>query len=163
MIRNAVLADREALRSLAQDTGLFPSPDELAEFTEGLDAFFHGGDGVEHVWLVCTEADAVTGAAYFAPDGTHYPSALQGDGVWNMYFIGVQPNLQRSGVGSRLLAEVEKQLRDRAGKRLVIETSGKGSFEPIRAFYAKHGYDAGEVTPDFYGPGDDKVMFNKFL
>lgn len=163
MIRDAVLADRDPLIALARDTGLIPTTDELSEFTEGLDSFFQGYDGVVHVWLVYESDGAVVGGAYYAPDGTHYPSPLAREGVWNMYFIGVQPSQQRSGVGSRLLEEVEKQLRSREGKRLVIETSGKGSFEHIRAFYAKHGYDAGEVTPDFYGPGDDKVMFSKSL
>lgn len=163
MIRDAAVEDRQALIALAGDTGLFPTPEELAEFTEGLDRFYEGSDNVEHAWLVCEVDGSVAGAAYYAPDGTHYPSPLQDDGVWNMYFTGVQPSRQRHGVGSRLLEEVETQLRSREGKRLVIETSGKGSFEHIRAFYAKHGYDAGVVTADFYGPGDDKVMFNKFL
>lgn len=159
MIRDAVESDREALALLARDTGLFPTPEELDEFKQGLDSI--GSN--DHVWLVCMREDRLAGAAYFAPDGTHYPSPHQGEGVWNMYFIGVHPDVQREGVGSLLLAEVESRLAGRQGKRLVIETSGKGSFERIREFYIKHGYTAGEVTSDFYGPGDDKVMFHKEL
>ncbi len=83
--------------------------------------------------------------------------------MWNLYFIGVQPARQGAGYGTALLAAVEDDLRARAARLLLVETSGVEGFELTRKFYRKHGYDEEARIRDYYGPGDDKVVFWKTL
>ena len=44
---------------------------------------------------------------------------------------------------------------------LIVETSSLARFETAREFYRRHGYDEEARIRDFYGPGDDKVVFWK--
>jgi hypothetical protein len=53
--------------------------------------------------------------------------------------------------------------REKGERVLIIETSGVPSFEPTRAFYRNHGYAEEARIREFYGPGDDKVVFWKAL
>jgi hypothetical protein len=46
---------------------------------------------------------------------------------------------------------------------LVIETSHLDEFASTRAFYGKRGYTRVGQVPDYYGSGDDKVIFWKSL
>lgn len=161
MLRPITQEDRAAVLDLARATGLFPSADELEQFREGLDGSLDGSLGSDHVWTVAEQDGRVVGATYVAPDGAHYPSAHAGAGVWNMYFIGVLPEYQRRRVGSKLLQGVEAALVARGGTTLIVETSGKESFEKIRGFYVGHGYEAIDSADDFYGEGDAKVTYRK--
>ena len=52
---------------------------------------------------------------------------------------------------------------DVCGQRIYIETSNRGQYVPTRAFYLKCGYAEDAVLREFYGPGDDKVIYVKAL
>lgn len=161
MIRPLQATDRDSVVALSVDTGLFTTEEENEQFVGGLDGFLDGSLGADHFWLVSFQEGKLAGAAYYAPDGSHYPSDLAGEGVWNMYFIGVDSKLQRKGVGAGLVAAVEAALTAKAAKALIIETSGTDGFDKIREFYSKLGYEVLGTVPDFYGPGDAKVTYRK--
>jgi ribosomal protein S18 acetylase RimI-like enzyme len=95
--------------------------------------------------------------------GSHYDSTFTADGVWNLYFIGVQPEHRGKGLGTRLIQHVEGELRALESVMLLVETSGSDSFERTQAFYRKHQYAEALRVPDFYSPGEDKVTFCKVL
>ncbi|MGD1933410.1 MAG: hypothetical protein ACFB0Z_02700 [Candidatus Phaeomarinobacter sp.] len=61
------------------------------------------------------------------------------------------------------MRHVEDVLRARGERVLLIETSGLGSFERTRAFYRKQGYDEEARIREFFGAGDDKIIFRKAL
>lgn len=153
-IRDATAADRAALISVARDTGLFDER-ELAEFS-GMIAAYFAGDLEDHAWLVVDDDGVVVGAAYYAPE----PMTR---GVWNLYFIGLRPSHQGGGRGAALLARVERALRRRGQRVLLVETSGTSGFEATRAFYRKNGYAEEARIRDYYAPGDDKFVFWKAL
>jgi ribosomal protein S18 acetylase RimI-like enzyme len=44
---------------------------------------------------------------------------------------------------------------------LIIETSATPPLEPARRLYLRRGYRECGTIPDFYGEGDDKVIFAK--
>ena len=155
--------DRAVVLQLASATGLFGTAEELEQFRESLDASLNGSLGADHLWTVAEQGGRVVGATFVAPDGAHYPSAHAGEGVWNMYFIGVLPELQRRRVGSELLQAVEAALVAHEAQSLIVETSGKDSFERIRAFYEQHSYNAVASADDFYGEGDAKVTYRKHV
>jgi hypothetical protein len=46
---------------------------------------------------------------------------------------------------------------------MFIDTSGRAQYGPTRAFYERMGYVRHELVPDFYSPGDDKVVYRKQL
>jgi hypothetical protein len=46
---------------------------------------------------------------------------------------------------------------------VYIETSNRPQYVPTRAFYERCGYECEAVLKEFYGPGDDKVIFAKAL
>lgn len=158
MIRPAAPADTPALVALASATGIF-NPCEADALLGGVLTELHAGrlgDGHRaDVWAEGPDA-APAGWVYFAPT----PHA---DGVWDLWWIGVDPARQGQGVGGDLLRHVEDAARAAGGRVLVIETSAKPAFDQTRQFYAKHGYAACGRVSDFYADGDDKVINAKRL
>ena len=148
-------ADREPLRELLQATGAFHE-EELAVALELIDLGLQPGGG-GYRFLVAEEqaadqAGAVLGYACWGET----PMAR---GVFDLYWIAVDPRSQQHGVGRRLLAAAEADVRASGGRMLLIETGGKPSYAPQRAFYLACGYTEIARVPDFYRPGDDKLIY----
>jgi GNAT superfamily N-acetyltransferase len=154
-IRAATVDDVSAVREIAIATGLFD--EESWPDVEGVMVDSVRGALGDHSWIVLEKPDVgVVAAAYFAPE----PFSNQ---MWNLYFLGVLPGRQGDGSGGALIGYVEGVLREKGERVLIIETSGVDSFEPTRAFYRNRGFDEEARIREFYGPGDDKVVFWKAL
>lgn len=82
---------------------------------------------------------------------------------WDLYWIAVAKGAQRRGIGRRLLAEAERRAQAFGAGQFYIDTSGRADYEASRAFYAAAGYREAASLPDFYAPGDAKVIFTKQL
>ncbi len=154
MIRPVAPADTDPLMAIAKASGLF-SHEELAEVGGMLAAHFAGELGEDHHWIT-DDDDGPAAVAYFAPE----PFA---DGVWNLYLLAVVPSQQGSGRGAAIVSHVEEQAASRGARIVLIETSGLPRFEKTRTFYAKCGYDEEARIRDYYGAGDDKIVFWKKL
>ncbi len=157
-VRAASVADESDILRLALANAMF-EPDELGGMIEMLHGYFDGSlDG--HRWIVAeAHGGSTTGAAYYAPE----PFS---DRLWNLYFIAVDPNSHRSGIGRHLLEHVESALRtagESVARILIVETSSTDSYDGARRFYRARGYDEEARIRGFYGPGDDKVVFWKSL
>lgn len=151
--RRAVNGDLGAIGSIAVGSGLF-EPDGWVVVEPTVAACLAGvSDGA--VWLVERDGLAV-GVAYAAPE----PFAAS---AWNLYLLAVDPSVQGAGIGSVLVRTVEAQARAAAVGSLIIETSGVATFAATRAFYDAMGYRRVGRVRDFYGPGDDKVVYQKAL
>jgi ribosomal protein S18 acetylase RimI-like enzyme len=85
------------------------------------------------------------------------------DGVFDLYWIAVDPRQQGTGFGQLLLRFVENEVRRQRGRMLLIETSSKESYGPTLRFYERSGYDEISRIKDFYRIEDDKVVFCKKL
>jgi ribosomal protein S18 acetylase RimI-like enzyme len=85
------------------------------------------------------------------------------DRTYDLYWIAVHPNAQRSGAGAALMADVERQLAERRARLIVVETSSRDHYAPTRRFYRKRGYEEVARVRDFYSPGDDRVVLTKRL
>ena len=157
-IRVACEGDAASIRRLAIDNAMFAA-DEMSGFDETMSGFF-AGSLKGHRWLVATnERDEVVGGAYYAPE----PFA---DRVWNLYFLAVEPGGHRSGSGAALIGHVEQELRHlgpTVARVLIVETSSLDAYAQARSFYVKQGFDEEARIREFYGPGDDKVVFWKAL
>lgn len=158
IIRPATAADLSRIKEIAVAAEMF-SVDEVEFFDEMLHGALDGSlDG--HQWLaVESGADGVVSAAQFAPE----PFA---DRMWNLYFIAVDPAHQGSGIGTSVMSYVETDLLGRGeeqARTLIVETSSTDQYAPTREFYRGLGYDEEARIREYYGPGDDKVVFWKSL
>ena len=71
------------------------------------------------------------------------------------------PAAQGHGLGRQLVAEVERLVRDVGGRAIYLDTSSCQQYTPTRKFYEACGYAVAATFPDFYAPGDAKVVYWK--
>jgi ribosomal protein S18 acetylase RimI-like enzyme len=119
---------------------------------------YDAGDGVvdyEFVGLFAGDGPLVGYVCYGSTPGT--------DRTYDLYWIAMHPDFQGSGGGSRLLDEVERRLRQREARLLVVETSSRDDYRPTRRFYEVRGYTAVATIADYYAPGDSRVIYTKRL
>lgn len=83
-------------------------------------------------------------------------------GTYDLYWMAVDPRVQRVGVGTVLIEAMERRLTGHA-RLIVVETAGRPGYAPTRAFYQARGYRPTARIPDFYAPGDDLVVYTKDL
>jgi ribosomal protein S18 acetylase RimI-like enzyme len=116
------------------------------------------GDGVAYYVFVGSfsrEGQLVGYVCYGATPGT--------DRTYDLYWIAMHPEFQGEGGGSQLLGEVERRLRQREARLLVVETSSRDDYAPTRHFYEAHDYDRAASLSDYYAPGDHRVIYTKRL
>jgi ribosomal protein S18 acetylase RimI-like enzyme len=82
-------------------------------------------------------------------------------GTFDIYWIVVDMSLQRQGIGRCLLDFARDEIAKQHGRLMVIETSGSGLYEPTQNFYLKNGFFLAGRIPEFYAPGDDKLIYLK--
>lgn len=85
------------------------------------------------------------------------------EGVFDMYWIVVDPNSQNKGVGKELLLHVENYAKERKGTWIIAETSSRDSYTPTRNFYLRNKYTIISEIRDFYSMNDNLVVFGKYI
>jgi ribosomal protein S18 acetylase RimI-like enzyme len=155
---------RNRIREILDATSVFRD-EEVAVALELFDETFAAGparapydpgDGVanyEFVGSFSREGQLVAYVCYGATPGT--------DRVYDLYWIATHPKFQGEGAGSQLLDEVERRLRQREARLLVVETSSRNDYASTRHFYEVRGYHSEASLKDFYAPGDDRVIYTK--
>jgi ribosomal protein S18 acetylase RimI-like enzyme len=154
MIRPARPDDFDAVMGIADASGLF-RPDELEAVGGILASHFAGELGEDHHWMLVDE-DGPSAVTYYAPEAF-------ADGVWNLYLLAVDPARQGGGRGATLVRSTEAALAARGARILLIETSSVERFARTRQFYRTCGYVEEARIREYYGPGDDKIVFWKRL
>ena len=84
-------------------------------------------------------------------------------GTFDIYWIAVDPTLQRQGAGKFMLNFAEQEIKKQNGRLAVVETSGMKRYESTQKFYEKNNYTLAAKIPDFYAPKDDKLIYIKTL
>ncbi|MFA7116964.1 MAG: GNAT family N-acetyltransferase [Bacteroidales bacterium] len=102
------------------------------------------------------EDNRILGFAIYGPN----PSTI---GSWDFYWLAISNEFRNKHLGTLLLKEIEKNTRLWGGKILWIETSGRLQYLPTRKFYDKCNYIKEASLKDYYGVGDDKVIYKKIL
>jgi ribosomal protein S18 acetylase RimI-like enzyme len=155
---------RNRIREILDATAVFRD-DEVAVALELFDEAFAAGpprapydpgDGVanyEFVGSFSRDGQLVGYVCYGATPGT--------DRVYDLYWIAMHPKFQGEGGGSALLDEVERRLRQRETRLLVVETSSRDDYGPTRHFYESRGYAMAAKLADYYAPGDNRVIYTK--
>ncbi|HUX34423.1 MAG TPA: GNAT family N-acetyltransferase [Gemmatimonadaceae bacterium] len=149
---------RAAVHDLLDATASFHA-DEIAVALEVYDeACGASGTGTPDYEFVAAfdEAGALAGFCSYGPTpGT--------EGTYDVYWIAVHPARQHGGVGTQLLAEVERRLARRGARLVVVETSGREGYDATRRFYGARGYRVAAQLRDFYAPADDRIVFTRQL
>jgi ribosomal protein S18 acetylase RimI-like enzyme len=154
MIRPAAHSDRERIREILVATARF-TRQEVGWAMELVDLVLDHPERREYsVWVL--DDQGVQGYVCWAPTPLT-------EGVFDLYWIAVDPKRQGQGLGQMLLKFVENEVRKQSGRMLLIETSSKRSYAPTVHFYQRAGYREISRIKDFYRIEDDKVVFCKNL
>lgn len=152
-LRGLEARDRAPLERILESTGAF-SGEEISVALELIDLGIAHRDSYRFV--VAEEGGQVAGYAC-------YGLTPCTEGVYDLYWIAVDPKRQGLGLGRSLMAAAEEAVRRSGGRMVLVETASKPSYAATRAFYEGIGYAAIARVPDFYRPGDDKIIYGKHL
>lgn len=147
--------DPDRIRCLIQATGFFTDAEIQVAEELAQERLSKGSSSGYHFVMVDRE-DRLIGYACYGPIACTLSS-------YDIYWIAVRPERQKEGWGRRLMAETERLIRKSGGTRIYVETSQRAQYNGTRAFYKNMDYRLEAVVPDFYAPGDGKVIFCKVL
>lgn len=155
-LRDEVRAsDAEAVRRITESSGFF-FPEEIETAVELVEERLAKGPRSGYFFLFAEDGGETIGYASFGPIACT-------KGSFDLYWIAVLADRRAGGLGSRLLAEIERRIQAMGGKRIYVETSSRSQYDPTRAFYRARGYREEARLADFYGPGDAKVIYLKVI
>ncbi len=157
-IRLVERRDRPRIEEMVVSSGRF-TQQEIATALELVDEALAKGEESGYIIVVLEalkEDPAVQGYACYGPTPLT-------QGVYDLYWIVVDPAAQGRGLGRRLLEYVEEDIIKRRGRMLLIETSSQEAYGETIRFYEKTGYEQVARIKNFYRIGDDKLVFSKEL
>jgi GNAT superfamily N-acetyltransferase len=155
MMRPILPSDTPGLVSVCEQAGVF-SMDEMPELQMLFDDYHEKNVHAGHLAFAEEEGGLLVGVVYLAPKQFT-------DRTWEMLMIMIVGSRQGQGLGTRMLLEVEEQLRKVNARLLLIETISIPELEQTRQFYRKNGYSEVALVPDYYANGQGRVSFVKHL
>lgn len=129
---------------------------EITIAAEVLDAALHDGPGGDYQSFVALRSGTAVGWVC-------YGRTACTASTWDVYWLAVDPAAQGSGVGRELMRFAETRIAAAGGTLAVIETASRPEYAPTRAFYERIGYVQVADIPDFYAPGDSKIVLTRAL
>jgi len=157
-IRPIERPDRSRIEEIVVSSGKF-NREEITTALELVDEALEKGEESGYIIRVLEVGKghpAVQG--YFC----YGPTPLT-QGVYDLYWIVIDPAVQGKGFGRRLIEYVEGDIVKRGGRMLLVETSSQESYNATIRFYKKAGYKRVARIKNFYRIGDDKLVFSKEL
>ena len=152
VLRTLNAADRGRIEEITRAAGLFRE-EEIPVALEVFDGAAAGSP--DYIALGAEHDGRLAGWICWGPT----PCTL---GTYDLYWMAVDPALQRIGIGTALVAAMERRLAGVA-RLIVVETAGRPDYRDTRAFYQARGYSVAATIADFYAPGDDQVVYVKSL
>jgi GNAT superfamily N-acetyltransferase len=156
MIRSLQPRDKTPVLDIIRATGMF-TPAEVTVAEDLIDIYL-GRPEQKDYDVVVMEGETGNIAGYM----TWGPTPLT-EGAYDIYWMAVAPSEQGKGLGTGLVRWVEGEVRGRGGRLIVIETSSQPKYEPTRQFYINLDYREVARVPEFYRPGDDRIIYAKYL
>jgi len=151
-IRPMTKRDKPVIMRMLRQTPEF-TPAEVVVAEEIIDAYLEDPASGYFTFVAILDSRVVGYVCYG-------PTPLT-EGTWDIYWIAVDGQQQDQGIGSLLMAFTESKLKEAMARLALIETSSKADYEKTRRFYQKLGYELICRVPDFYRPGDDKLILQK--
>ena len=147
--------DKTALMRILKNTPEFKSF-EVVVAEELIDSYLSDPEKPEYNILIAE--DDVELAGYICYGET--PCTV---GTWDIYWVAVAREKRNRGIGKALSEAAETAVKKARGRMIFIETSSTPLYENTRSFYLGRGYELIARIPDFYMPGDDKLIMRKKL
>jgi GNAT superfamily N-acetyltransferase len=147
--------DPAIVRELVSKTGFF-YPDEVAVAEELVQERLAKGPASGYFFVFAEMDGQVAGYASYGHIACTRDS-------YDLYWIAVHPRFQGQGIGRFILDQAERCIREAGGRRVYIETSNREQYQSTRGFYLRCGYVCEAILAEFYGPGDDKVIYVKAI
>jgi GNAT superfamily N-acetyltransferase len=158
MITSLQPGDREKIERILVETGNF-NGEEIAVALELIDIYLNNKDQKDYeIYVDRNDEDDSILNGYICIG----PRPMT-KGTYDLYWIAVNPHIQSKGIGSRLVTYIESVLSERGAALVLIETSGKPSYEKERKFYEKNMYEKLVEIKDFYDKNDSLVIYGKYL
>jgi ribosomal protein S18 acetylase RimI-like enzyme len=157
-IRQLEQRDRSRIEEMVVSSGNFNDV-EIETALELVDEAIKKGDASGYIFAVLEYGKSNSALQGFACYG---PIPLT-QGVYDLYWIVIDPAYQKKGNGRYLLEYVEREVKKQGGRMLLIETSSQESYVATIRFYERNGYQLAARIKDFYRIGDDKLVFSKVL
>jgi ribosomal protein S18 acetylase RimI-like enzyme len=156
MVRPMAPSDKTAVMDLIKATDMF-TPAEILVAEELIDACLLRPDQKDYKIVVVETPEGGVGGYM-----TWGPTPLT-EGAYDLYWMAVSPKEQGRGLGKELVRFLERTVADLDGRLIIIETSGQPKYLPTRKFYLGLGYKEVARIPDFYKPGDDRIIYTKHV
>ncbi|MDH4225962.1 MAG: GNAT family N-acetyltransferase [Deltaproteobacteria bacterium] len=138
---------------LAEATGFF-NREEVSIAEELVGERLAGGEASGYLFLFAHHNQNLAGyTCWGAIPGTQ--------SSYDLYWIVVHPDWQGKGLGRELMARTEALIQQAGGGKIYIETSSRDQYIPTQGFYGRMGYTREALLPDFYAPGDGKLIYAK--
>lgn len=154
-IRAMTQEDKPGLMQILHRTPEF-KPSEVVVAEEVIDSYLGDPERSGYYTLVAEAGSTIVGYICFGPTPLT-------EGTWDIYWMAVAPDKREQGIGSALTETAEGEIRKKQGRLAIIETSSIPAYANTRHFYRRHGYETIACLPDFYAPGDDKLILQKRL
>lgn len=153
-IRPLAHKDRASLHSMLIGTQVF-TLEEIDVAMELIDIVIKDPDQKDYrVDCMVDDEDRPVGYICYGP-------VPMTQGVFDLYWIVVDPRFQRQKIGFRLLDFFEGVVRSRGGRMILIDTSSIPQYEKMQTFYSRKGFQEVARLPDYYRPGNDRITFCK--
>jgi ribosomal protein S18 acetylase RimI-like enzyme len=147
--------DRPRITKILRHTPEF-KPSEVAVAEELIESYLDDPSGSGYHVLVAEVDSTVQGYICYGPTPLT-------EATWDVYWMAVAREKQGQGIGSALMKSAEKEIMKGQGRLSIFETSSTPAYEKTRNFHLSQGYEIVARIPDFYAPGDDKLILQKRL
>lgn len=155
IVTPAAEVERPSIEAILHAAELF-SDDEIKVAMEVVDVYFFQDGQVDYQVFTSTSKGRVAGYVCFGLNTLTV-------GVFELYWIAVDPSCQGVGVGSGLMDFVENESVRQGGRIISVETSSRLDYRRTLDFYRRRGYREEARVSDFYSIGDDKIILLKDL
>lgn len=150
-IRPVLKSDIDGLKKVVDSSKLFPS-----EYLDEMISDYLNNPETQDIWFTNIYDNTPTAIGYCIPEKLT-------NGTYNLLAIAVSQDSQRSGVATEMMSYIERHLKQKNGRILIVETSNDDAQIGARKFYNKIGYTQMAIIKDFWNNGEDKIIFWKKL
>lgn len=143
--------DGSAVRRIVRSTGFFNNA-EVTIAVSLLAEYLAKGDLSGYRFVFADQAGVPIAYTCYGPIAGTLSS-------FDLFWIAVHAEHRGTGVGRHLMAVTAHAIRQLGGTRIYAETSARAQYVPTHRFYAANGFKQQAMLPDFYRPGDGKLIY----
>lgn len=155
-IRDFQKDDIEPLRRILEATGFFRE-DEILVAVELMEIVVEEKDQKDYITQTYVD-DANTVRGYYCVGPTPMTT-----GTYDLYWIAVDPSVQRKGIGRELLKHCEEKVKAEGARLIIAETSSQDKYQATRLYYERNNFTMAAHIRDYYAAGDDLVIYSKHI